>query len=47
MSQQTVQPTTRTREEKFVATKEKLVRDRVVEEPKKSYRDIENSVATE
>ena len=36
MLQQTVQPTIRTGEEKSVATKEKLCRDRVVKEPKKS-----------
>ena len=41
------QPKIRTREEKFVATKEKLCHHRVVKEPKKSCCDIENFVATE
>ena len=39
MLQQTVQPATRTREEKYVATKEKLYHDGVVKEPKKSCCD--------
>ena len=46
ISQQTAQPTIRTREEKFVVKNEKLCRNIVVKELKKSCRDIENSVAT-
>ena len=46
MSQQTAQPAIRTREEKSVATKENSA-IKIVKESKKSYRDIEKSVAIE
>ena len=47
MSQQTAQLAIRSREEKSVTTKENSVATEIVKESKKSYRDIENSVATE
>ena len=46
MSQQIDQPTIRTREENSVATKENSIATEIVKESKKSYCDIENSVAT-
>ena len=46
MSQQTTQQVTRTREEKSFATKENSVVTEIVQESKKSFRDLENSVAT-
>ena len=47
MSQQTAQLAIRSREEKSVTTKENSVATEIVKESKKSYREIENSVATE
>ena len=46
ISQQTTQPVIRRREEKPVATKENSVTTEIVKESKKSYRKIENFVAT-
>ena len=45
MSQQTVQPAIRTREEKSVATKEKSLAIEIVKKSKEFNRDIENYVA--
>ena len=47
MLQQTVQQATRIKEEKSVATKEFPVATKIAKDSKKSYRDRENSVATE
>ena len=45
MLQQIAQPVITSREEKSVATKENFVMTEIVKESKKSFHDIENSVA--
>ena len=47
MSQQTSQQATKTREENSIVTKEHSVAIEIIQELKKSCRDIENSIAIE